>query len=148
MTFSCYNRRRLLDEDRAKRIVIHFLASRLTNQQEECPGFVIMPDHVHALPWFGQTGRLSVFMNQWKRRSSMNLKRFYREWAPVYGGVIDLEGRMWQPKYYCFNVYSEIKLREKLGYMHNNPVMQVSSNIHRTGSIVQPDDIFRANPLD
>jgi putative transposase len=29
---------------------------------------------------------------------------------------------MWQPKYYVFNVFSEIKAREKLDYMHNNPV--------------------------
>jgi len=29
---------------------------------------------------------------------------------------------MWQPKYYAFNVFSEAKAREKLDYMHNNPV--------------------------
>ena len=29
---------------------------------------------------------------------------------------------MWQPEYYAFNAYSETKVREKLDYMHNNPV--------------------------
>jgi putative transposase len=132
VTFSCYRRRRLLDEDRAKRIVIHFLASQLVNQQGECTGFVIMPDHVHALVRFGQRERLSLFMNQWKRRSSMNLKGFYRECLPAYGDAIDLEDPMWQPKYYCFNVFSESKLREKLHYMHHNPV--------KAGLVQHPED--------
>jgi len=39
-----------------------------------------------------------------------------------YGAKIDLNGPMWQPKYYTFNVFSPAKAREKLVYMHNNPV--------------------------
>jgi hypothetical protein len=35
---------------------------------------------------------------------------------------MDLQGPMWQPKYYVFNVYSATKAREKLDYMHHNPV--------------------------
>jgi len=61
-------------------------------------------------------------MGQWKRRSSINLKQLYRDHFPAYGKTIDLEGPMWQPKYYAFNVFSEAKAREKLDYMHNNPV--------------------------
>src|SRR5258708_33210683 len=30
--------------------------------------------------------------------------------------------RFWQPRFYDFNVYSRYKLREKLEYMHANPV--------------------------
>jgi putative transposase len=132
VTFSCYKRRRLLDENRAKGIVIHFLDSQLVNQHGECMGFVIMPDHVHALVWFEEKGRLSVFINQWKRRSSMQLKRLYEECLPSYGRAVDLKGPMWQPKYYCFNVHSESKLKEKLGYMHHNPV--------KAGLVEQPQD--------
>jgi putative transposase len=81
-----------------------------------------MPEHVHALVQFNEQGRLSIFMNQWKRRSSMGLKRLYRGVLSSYGDRVDLRGPMWQPKYYVFNVFSEIKAREKLDYMHNNPV--------------------------
>ena len=132
VTFSCYRRYRLLNEDRAKGIVIHFFASQLRNQQGECVGFVIMPDHVHALVRFREEGVLSVFMNQWKRRSSMQLKRLFEECLPSYGRTVDLRGPMWQPKYYCFNVYSQDKLTEKLNYMHNNPV--------RVGLVQHPQD--------
>jgi putative transposase len=30
--------------------------------------------------------------------------------------------RFWQPRFYDFNVYSAKKIREKLEYMHANPV--------------------------
>ena len=122
VTFSCYKRRRLLDDDRAKRIVVHFLAAQLRNQNGCCHGFVVMPEHVHALVWFPEAGRISVFMNQWKRRSSMKLKELLRDRLTSYARKIDLKDPQWQPKYYGFNIYSQKKLEEKLHYMHNNPV--------------------------
>lgn len=122
VTFSCYRRRRLLDNDRAKGIVVHFLSAQLKNQNGMCIGFVIMPDHVHAMVGFHDSGGLSTFMNQWKRRSSIQLKDLFKSFMKPYSRKIDSEEPMWQPKYYCFNVYSENKMREKLTYMHNNPV--------------------------
>ncbi len=111
-----------MDDNQAKGIVIHFLAAQLANQEGACLGFVVMPDHVHGLVHFSKEGRLSLFMNQWKRRSSIRLKELYRNILPSYCQTIDLDGPMWQPKYYAFNIYSENKAREKLVYMHNNPV--------------------------
>ncbi len=61
VTFSCYRRRKLLDHDQAKQIVIHFLAAQLKNQSGTCMGFVIMPDHVHAIIHFQNAGSLSIF---------------------------------------------------------------------------------------
>ena len=122
VTFSCYRRRKILDHAQAKQIVIHFLGTQLHNQSGKCIGFVIMPDHVHAIIHFGKEGLLSVFMNQWKRRSSIQLKNFYRTHLVGYGIKLDLKGAMWQPKYYVFNIHSKTKLNEKLAYMHTNPV--------------------------
>jgi putative transposase len=122
VTFSCFKRLRLLDDPRAKGIVIHYLADELAKQEGRCAGFVIMPDHVHALLGFNRKKLISRFMKQWKQRSSIQLKRLFREHLPEYTGKIDLDGPMWQPRYYDFNVYSEEKAREKLGYMHSNPV--------------------------
>ena len=41
VTFSCYKRRRLLDSDRAKGMVVHFLAAQLQRQEGRCFGYVI-----------------------------------------------------------------------------------------------------------
>ena len=103
-------------------IAVHFLSAQLINQRGSCIGFVVMPDHVHDLVHFEKAQSLSFFMNQWKRRSSIQLKRLYRKPLRHYGEKIDLYESVWQPRYYCLNVFSTVKVRQKLDYMHNNPV--------------------------
>ncbi len=47
--FSCYRRRRLLDHARARQVVMGLLATELATHEGICCGFVVMPDHVHAI---------------------------------------------------------------------------------------------------
>lgn len=84
VTFSCYKRRKFLQHERAARIVIGNLGSRLARHNGICLGFVIMSDHVHALIWFPETGQLSPFMNEWKTQSSIALKVLLRTELPNY----------------------------------------------------------------
>ncbi len=122
VTFSCYRRRRLLDDDRANGIVVHFLADALSKARGACVGFVIMPEHVHALLHFSEPGMLSRFMQQWKRKSSYRLKKFLADHLPSYAAAVDLNEPIWQARYYDFNVFTKDKAKEKLEYMYNNPV--------------------------
>ena len=122
VTFSCFKRRRLLQADRAKRIVIGHLGSRLTRLDGSCLGFVIMPEHVHAMVWFPEAGQLSPFMNKWKEQTSRSLKDLFRTQFPQYWSQIDDSDPVWQARYYGFNVWSVKKVEEKLDYMHLNPV--------------------------
>jgi REP-associated tyrosine transposase len=122
VTFSCYRRRRLLDHDRAKRVVLGVLNSQLAGRKALCVGFVVMPDHVHAIVWFPAPGQLSVFMQQWKRLSSCQIARFVRGKLVQYAEETDPGDPFWQAGYYAFNLYNEEKVREKLTYMHENPV--------------------------
>jgi putative transposase len=77
---------------------------------------------MHALVWFPQTGQLSQFMQVWKQRTSVEIRRVLESQLCRYAGVIGPNDPVWQPKYHAFNVWSEGKVREKLGYMHENPV--------------------------
>jgi putative transposase len=94
----------------------------LTVQNGTCIGFVVMPDHVHALIWFSDTGQLSSFMDKWKELTSKTIKKLYRDKFSNYWKLLDKEDPVWQPKYHSFNVFSEKKIEEKLDYMHLNPV--------------------------
>ena len=132
INFSCYRRRRLLDHDGAKRIVLGVLNSQLAARKASCVGFVVMPDHVHAIVWFPVAGQLSVFMQQWKRLSSYQIGEWTRSTLVHYAEAIGGGDPFWQAKYYSFNLYSEEKVREKLSYMHENPV--------RAGLVSQPCD--------
>jgi len=122
VTFSCYRRRRLLDDDRCKRIVIGTLGSELAKRKGICIGFVIMPDHVHTLVWFPRPGRLSDFMQVWKQRSSVQIHRVLETQLQHCGKSIPADEPVWQARYYAFNAFSEERLHEKLTYMHQNPV--------------------------
>jgi putative transposase len=122
VTFSVYRRRRLLDHDHPKRILLGVLNAELQQQAARCIGFVVMPDHVHAIVWFAATGRLSQFMHGWKRKSSFHIRAWYRRDAPRYCDEFGEGDRFWQPKYYAFEIDTMAKLEEKLGYIHENPV--------------------------
>ncbi len=132
VTFSCYRRRRLLDHDRAKKVVLGVLNSQLGRQDGRCVGFVVMPDHVHAIIWFAMHAQISHFMKQWKQRSSVQIKRLMRGQLVRYAGTIDPTEPAWQAGYYDFNLFTERKVEEKLAYMHRNPV--------RAGLVDKPED--------
>jgi putative transposase len=111
-----------LDHDWGKRVVLGVLNSQLTRRNARCVGFVVMPDHVHTIVWFPAAGQLSVFVQQWKRLTSYQISRLVRSKLLHYATKIKGDQPFWQAKYYCFNLYNEEKVREKLTYMHENPV--------------------------
>jgi putative transposase len=112
----------LLDLDQPKRIVLGVLNHLLDSMSARCVGFVLMPDHVHALTWLPEPEGISRFLHGWKRMSSFRIREWYAAQAPNYFAGFGAGERFWQPKSYVFHVYSERKLREKLDYMHTNPV--------------------------
>jgi len=118
ITFSCYHRRRLLDQDQPKRILLGILADELAKFRARCIGFVMMPDHVHILIWFPQTGQLSRFMQQWKGRSSKGIKTFLLHSLPEYASKFGQTDPIWQVRFYSFEIETTAKIEEKLGYMH------------------------------
>jgi len=122
ITFSCYKRRRLLDTDQSRRIVLGNLSSQLAKQEGRCIGFVLMPDHVHALVWFPQAERISIFMNKWKEHTSHRIKEFLRSKMPSYWSTLGENDPVWQRRYYVFHVETSGKVEEKLNYLHENPV--------------------------
>ena len=81
-----------------------------------------MPDHVHAIVWFPETGQLSQFMHGWKRRSSYAIHEWQKGVDLRYLKETKPGEPVWQRKYHSFEIYSRAKLEEKLEYMHLNPV--------------------------
>jgi len=122
VTFSCYRRRRLLDNDPVRRIVLGVLDAQMTKQNARLVGFVLMPDHVHALVWLPRNESLPRFMKQWKQCSSRNIRKFALPLLPSYATLMQADDPFWQRKYYGFQIYSRQKLEEKLNYIHLNPV--------------------------
>jgi putative transposase len=121
LTFSVYRRRRLLQLDHPKRIVLGVLNHQLEQMEGKCIGFVIMPDHIHVLLWLPDPQDLRRFVHGWKRMSSFEIRLWYAVHAPNYFEEFGPGDRFWQPKSDCFHTYSAAKIHEKLDSIHLNP---------------------------
>jgi len=91
-------------------------------------GYVVMPNHVHLLTSEPKKGTLSTVLQMLKERVSRKMRKKERR-SPK--GQLSLRfprlmvelPQFWQPRFYDFNVYSHKKKKEKLEYMHANPVV-------------------------
>ena len=127
ITFSYYQRRPLLGTVRARNLFVRILQEVRTRHEFLLVGYVLMPEHVHLL--MGEPRkvtparalqvlkqRVSREMRGRRRRASQGQLRLK---FPEPEGELK---RFWQRRFYDFNVWSSEKKKEKLEYMHANPV--------------------------
>ena len=119
VTFTCYHRHRELDSPAAKELFEHTLERVRRWYGISVYGYVVMPEHVHLLVSEPERGELATPLQMLKQIVSR--KRHAACGEPF-----------WQRRYYDFNVWSECKFREKLRYIHRNPV--------RRGLVDSPED--------
>jgi len=92
-------------------------------------GYVVMPEHVHLLLSEPKKGNPSKILQVLKQTVSRKLRGRRRKSSvsqlslPFGDTRCDAE-HFWQRRFYDFNVWSGKKLREKLEYMHANPVQR------------------------
>ncbi len=110
-------------------------------QEFKLLGYVIMPDHIHLIIWpFGRS-TVSDIMRDYKTFTSKRIIRQarvenIRDWLTAFeqaGAETDRsENKVWQDSYWDENVYTERFLRQKLNYVHRNPL--------RAGLVERPVD--------
>ena len=126
VTFSCYRRRPYLGTVRARDRFVKILDEVRSRHGFALIGYVLMPEHVHLLigePDQGNPSRVLQVVKQkvsrsWRGKKTSSGRQM--EFAFVSSSVA--APAFWQRRFYDFNVWSEKKLKEKLHYMHRNPV--------------------------
>jgi putative transposase len=119
LTFSCYRRQPKLATAEACEIFVCAL-ERVRQAYGLCVyGYVVMPEHVHLLVNEPERSNLAQALKSLKQGVSRRL-------------ALRAEEAFWQERYYDFNVWSERKFREKLRYVHRNPV--------KRGLVAKPED--------
>ena len=109
ITFSCYQRMKLLDTAAARDTFEHELERVRRWYGCAVAGYVVMPEHVHLLIGEPERGKLSLAIQMLKQITSRKLRPADQP-------------QFWQVRYYDFPVWSEAKRIEKLRYLHRNPV--------------------------
>jgi putative transposase len=126
-TSSCYRRLALLGTVRSRNLFIRALGEVRKKYGIQLVGYVVMPEHVHLLIGESKLGMPSTVVHSLKLRVSKRMRRGIRKKSsgqkmlPFGEGEAELP-QFWQKRFYDFNVYSPAKRREKLEYMHFNPV--------------------------
>jgi REP element-mobilizing transposase RayT len=104
-------------------------------------GYVIMPDHVHLILWPFGPATVSDIMRDYKKFTSTRLiRQAEAEQIEAWTSAFERAGRetgrsqnkVWQDSYWDVNIYSERFVRQKLDYLHSNPV--------RAGLVEKPED--------
>jgi putative transposase len=125
ITFSCHRRMALLGTVRARNAFVRALEEVRRRHRFVLAGYVVMPEHVHLLIGEPPKGNPSAVIHSLKLRVSKRSRRGSQK-AGSSQRSFDFPGaavrRFWQPRFYDFNVWSAKKRREKLEYMHRNPV--------------------------
>ena len=145
LTRNVYRRARIFDSDRFK---LNFVQA-LRNLREELGfriiGYVLMPEHCHLLIWPSELADPSQIMQKLSERTAnfilRNLRRNAalprcRKMLSCFELPLSVHHhahyRVWHRGGYDMNIWSEKKRKEKLTYMHNNPV--------KRGLVGQPGD--------
>jgi putative transposase len=108
ITFSCYDRQPYLTTPQSRQIVEDMLETLRARHDFAILGYVLMPEHVHLLMTEPKIGTLASTLRVLKGETSKLLRGTHKHF--------------WQPRYYDFNVFTEVKRIEKLKYLHRNPV--------------------------
>jgi len=127
LTFSCYRRQPLLGTVRARNVFVKTLGEVRASYGFLLVGYVVMPEHVHLLISEPKKGTPSTVLQVLKQRVSRVLRRKRRSSSPAQLSLRFPESapelpRFWQRRFYDFNVWSAKKRKEKLEYMHRNPL--------------------------
>ena len=144
ITDCTYRRTRLFDSQRFRCTFIEVLGGLRQERGFRLMGWVLMPEHYHLLFRPEPAERTSAIMQELNKQTAQAILETLRghqqhAWCrkmltnlrlpPTVHS--DARYRLWQPRFYPFNVYSEKKYREKMDYMHNNPVTR--------GLVASPD---------
>lgn len=128
LTFSCYRRLPFLGNKYARDSFLKELERVRRERVFQLVGYVVMPNHVHLLMSEPERGTVSTVLQLLKQRVSRKMRKNRRGSLRGQRSFLfcdDGEAKaFWQPRFYDFNVYSSGKMREKLNYMHANPVIR------------------------
>jgi len=114
LTFSCSERKPLLEAGRTKQVLIDSLAAARVRHRFDIWAYVIMPEHMHLLIWPRELEyRISTILAAIKRPVAFQARQAGLTAGPHFwlpGGGFDS------------NLYEADTIRAEIDYIHKNPV--------------------------
>jgi putative transposase len=137
ITASTYRRAPLFESRRFCRLFVRVLEEVRGEFGFLLLGWVLMPEHFHLLVQPNPADSTSGIVQQLKQRTAFHILKTLRQnsrspWCSRMLSLLRLPAtvhdqaqyRVWQCRFYPFNIYTETKRLEELNYMHGNPVQR------------------------
>jgi putative transposase len=93
-----------------RNICMTHLAKTRANHNLSLFAYALMPDHAHLLLWIADS-LLPSAMRDWKSATGFEIAK-----------TRGRSGAVWQPRYFDFILRRAKDFKDKLAYIHNNPV--------------------------
>lgn len=149
VTSKTFRNKRIFNDTKCCDIVAEDIGFYRKKLRFKLLGYCIMPDHLHLIVWWNEEKlpelMISKIIQSVKSHSGRRIVDYLHKEGrrgPLTSStsslgqgtqatrigeyprrrMSDQKYQIWQPSFYDFNVYSEKKLREKLDYIHWNPV--------------------------
>lgn len=126
LTYSCFQRFSLLGQPHVRDLYVREIATQSARLGFEVIAYVVMPEHVHLIVVPPVEGRIAGVLRGLKQGLGRRMPAEMRENGdPMLARLVGPHGRalLWQRgDGYDRNVRGEGELREKIGYIHANPV--------------------------
>ncbi|MCX6833774.1 MAG: transposase [candidate division Zixibacteria bacterium] len=124
VTFSCYQRQRLLSDNIARQSVLDELSRLRTDHEIRVLGYVVMPEHVHLVLFPPDDVKLGPLICALKARSAHTILGWMRSDQRPQRILLRPEGApaIWQRRCYDHNCRTPGIVVEKVKYCHDNPV--------------------------
>jgi putative transposase len=127
LTAVCYDFKMLLEEEKQKLIVINSLKYLVDSEQIIIYGYVIMNNHIHII-WHAigtktneqlQRSLLKYTADEFKKELKNTNEQFLTEFLV---NKKDRNYQFWKRDSMQIDLYSEMFFRQKLEYIHKNPI--------------------------
>ena len=122
-------------------IIINSLKHLLNEHKSELISYVIMPTHLHLIPFMKKSESISDFMRDLKKFTSTKIRQLMEKEGRIdiverleanAKGYKNQQFKLWMDRFDDVVIYSEKVLRTKVNYIHNNPV--------KTGLVTEPEN--------
>ena len=102
---------------------------RFYNQQYKAAllAYVIMPNHLHFIIYFSEENKLSAYLRDFKKYTSLQIRTELQQSQPELARQLAYEHRsqhhkVWMDRFDDVCLYTRPVCETKLEYIHNNPV--------------------------
>lgn len=124
ITFSCYNRYQLLNDNKPRDIFLKYLQEICSKYKIDILGYVLMPEHVHLVILPQENIPIGRVVGELKSKSAREILMLFRKQKNTLLNKLTVNDRtmFWQKRCYNHNCRTEETVREKINYCHKNPV--------------------------